>query len=67
MDTQPVDELRAIGDLLQSEASRLVEWAEKSTQDHPTSLEMPYEVRMALLGVQDAVEMWTEVRRKEHV
>jgi hypothetical protein len=55
-------EYRWIGDLMQSEASRLAEWAEEAMQKHPTTLEMPYEVRMALLGLKDAIAQWTDVR-----
>jgi hypothetical protein len=56
------DELRKVGDMMQSEASRLAEWAENAMRLHPTTLEMPYEVREALLGVKSAVHDWTGAR-----
>ena len=43
---------------MQSEASRLVEWAES------VRAEMPYEVRMAVVGLKAAIEEWTEIRRR---
>lgn len=49
-------ELRRIGDKMQSESSRLVEWA--------YNIEMPYEVRMAVLELKSAIDEWTERRRK---
>ena len=50
-------ELVRTGDRMQSEASRLVEWAESMRG------EMPHEVRMAVIGLKGAIEEWTEVRR----
>ena len=50
-------ELLRTGDRMQSEASRLVEWAESRRGD------MPYEVRMAVVGLKAAIEEWTETRR----
>ena len=51
-------ELVRTGDRMQSEASRPVEWAESR------SSEMPYEVRMAVVGLKAAIEEWTEIRRR---
>lgn len=52
------EKMRAIGDTLQSEASRVVEWALGVNV-------LPYEVHQAALGVESAVEQWTEFRRTE--
>jgi hypothetical protein len=43
---------------MQSEASRLVEWAESRRG------EMPYEVRMALIELKRTISEWTEIRRR---
>lgn len=56
---ETADEFRQVGDTLQSEASRVAEWARGSTG-------LPYEVYMALLGVEHSVVAWTEVRRGEN-
>lgn len=45
------------GDLLQSSASRLAEWVLSD------SAEPPYEVQMAALEAQAAVNEWTEARQ----
>jgi hypothetical protein len=54
------DDLRQVGDYIQSEASRLAEWAAQQCDD------MPYEVYQAWLGVQHGVRRWTEVRKGAH-
>lgn len=59
-----LSDLRAHGDLMQSEASRLAAWARDAMKKHPTTLEMPYEVRMALLGLDAAIDDWTATRRR---
>lgn len=64
-DISATADMRRTGDLMQSEASRLAEWAEEAMRRHPTTLEMPYEVRMALLGLRDAIDTWTDIRRGE--
>lgn len=54
----------AAGDLMQSSLSRLIEWV--SLVDDPTAkspIILPYEVRMAILEGQSAIEAWTEARR----
>jgi hypothetical protein len=51
-------ELVRTGDRMQSEASRLAEWADSRRG------EMPYEVRMAFIGLKTAIEEWTEIRRR---
>lgn len=57
-----LSELRAVGDMMQSEASRIIEWiSHKDMGD-----QIPYEVRMAIIGVQNSIERWTEIRRKSH-
>lgn len=55
-----VDDLRAVGDLMQSAGSRLAEWAEEWKDDVP----MSYETEMALLELRDGIRLWTGVRRK---
>jgi hypothetical protein len=52
-------EMRRIGDRLQSEASRLAAWLRES------GAQLPYEEDMAVLGVESAIEEWTELRRSE--
>ena len=63
-DGEKHDQLRRIGDMMQSEASRLSSWIDDALKAHPTTLEMPYEVRMALSGVRSAIDDWTEARRR---
>lgn len=58
----PAEAMRGIGDTLQSEASRLVEWALNINLREDG---MPYEVHQAALGVESAIERWTEFRRTE--
>lgn len=57
------DELRAIGDRMQSEASRLAEFVRREYPSHRWD-SLPYEVGMALLEVESAVKDWTEERRR---
>lgn len=57
------DELRRIGDVLQSEASRLADWC--SVAHREGAIWMPYEEQMAVVGVLDAVTEWTAIRRKQ--
>jgi hypothetical protein len=54
------DELVRAGDRMHSETSRLVEWA-KSRR-----VEMPYEVRMAFIGLKAAIDEWTEIRHRAY-
>jgi hypothetical protein len=49
------DDLRAVGDRLQSEASRLAEWAESTGG-------MPYEVHQSFIAIRSAVKDWTRHR-----
>ena len=58
-------DLCATGDLMQSALSRILEWARTPVEDGQH--DMPYEVAMACLEGQSAVDLWTEVRRKSHV
>lgn len=58
---EDVDELRRIGDELQSEASRLAEWVLKLEKN---DVGVPYEVRMARASTEIAVEEWTQERKK---
>ena len=51
-------ELRAAGDTMQSEGSRVAEWA----REQPV---VPYEVRMAIFSLQTAIDDWTEGRKAE--
>jgi hypothetical protein len=65
-DTERPDEdelvsLRACGDRLQSESSRVAAWMRTS------DVEFPYEVGQAMLEVESAVRCWTEIRRKTRV
>ncbi len=53
------DDLRQVGDMLQSEASRLAEFVNALG---PAMV--PYEVQQAMLGVRSAVAQWTDVRRE---
>ena len=55
--------LRAIGDHMQSEASRLAKWAHAFWREYPERV--PYEVGMAIVGLESAIEDWTEARAKE--
>lgn len=50
------------GDALQSEASRMAEWILQCVHDPHTAGTVPYEVHMAALGAQSAVERWTKAR-----
>lgn len=59
---QELAELRGLGDHMQSEADRLLAWVNEARQKHSTTLEMPYEVEMAALGLRDAIERWTSTR-----
>ena len=54
------DELRAIGDMLQSEGSRLAEFVR--LLDISIGVVVPYEVQQAYLAVEGAVADWTAVR-----
>jgi hypothetical protein len=49
-------DLRAWGDQIQSEASRLAEWGEVEF------LNMSYEVQQALTAVKSLIDGWTEMR-----
>lgn len=52
------DDLRSIGDRLQSAASRMAEWiVDDSAQKNP-----PYEVVVAALEAEKAVAEWTDAR-----
>lgn len=51
--------MRMIGDNLQSEASRVAEWVRES------NVKIPYEVHMAVCGIEQSVEAWTELRKSE--
>lgn len=62
MSDQETAEYRHIGDLMQSEASRLLEWADEIASAHPTTVETPYEVQMAKAGLRSAIEEWTHAR-----
>lgn len=53
----PGDELVQVGDLLQSEGSRLADYVAEEDFDF-----LPYEVRMAAVSIRTAVERWTAVR-----
>lgn len=44
-----------VGDLLQSEGSRVAEWVLQQEQ-------VPYEVRQAALSIESGVRDWTDVR-----
>ena len=50
-------DLSAVGDRMQSAASRLAEWV----RDQPG---VPYEVFMAQIEARDEVAKWTEIRRQ---
>jgi hypothetical protein len=56
-DKAEIRQLRAAGDQMQSAMSRVAEWL----KTHDTV--MPYEVRMAVLEGESAVNDWTEARR----
>ena len=49
----------AVGDRMQSEASRLVEWARDRIDPAKD-----YEVFQAMLALRDDIEKWTEIRRR---
>lgn len=53
--------LSAIGDRLQSEASRLAEWV--ATVSH--EVQVPHEVQMAVGAVRAAVDDWSDVRARD--
>lgn len=53
-----VGDMTRVGDRLQSEASRLAEWTHKLPWG-----DLP--VAQAVLGVESAVDEWTEIRRKQ--
>jgi hypothetical protein len=57
-DDKELVSLRACGDRLQSESSRITEWMRTS------DVKVPYEVMQAMLEVESAVRRWTEIRRK---
>lgn len=52
---EELEQLRAVGDLMQSEGSRMSDWIRVQTR-------VPYEVYMAAVGF--PTETWTNVRRK---
>jgi hypothetical protein len=56
-----LDDLRQVGDTLQSAASRLAEWAASARL---ASGGVPYEVRGAIHEINRAVDQWTEIRSK---
>jgi hypothetical protein len=56
---QERDDLRATGDLMQSSLSRVLEWVRREKRP-----DMPYEVSMACLEGESAVDLWTEIRRQ---
>lgn len=58
--TSERDDMRAWGDQMQSEASRLAEWASELWDNEPEK--MPYEVGMAVVSVRNLVEGWTRLR-----
>jgi hypothetical protein len=58
-----LDLLRQHGDLMQSSLSRLVEWMWAEFPDHRWDA-LPYEVGMAMLEGESAVEAWTDARRR---
>lgn len=57
--TEDPAEMRRVGDLLQSDASRLAEWV-IAQDDHEEPV--PYEVHSAAHSAQSAVEKWTALR-----
>lgn len=56
---QERDDLRAAGDQMQSNLSRILEWAR---QPWDTQEKMPYEVAMACVEAQSDIDLWTEIR-----
>jgi hypothetical protein len=62
---QELGQLRAVGDTLQSEGSRLAEWAASIADgalSPSTGANVPYEVRNAIWEIERAVEQWTMIR-----
>lgn len=53
-------DMRATGDALQSEGSRLAEWVLERQRVHS---DVPYEVVQAALEVSIRAEEWTSIRR----
>jgi hypothetical protein len=51
------NDLSAVGDRMQSAASRLAEWVLEQ-------YEKPYEVMMAAIETRAEVEKWTEIRKR---
>lgn len=58
---QEAAEYRHIGDRMQSEAGRVAEWADEIWRQSK-NLEMSYEVRTAIVGLNDAIAQWTDAR-----
>jgi hypothetical protein len=54
-------ELRAIGDLMQSASSRVLDWITSVESIEHDSI--PYEVRGALHEIRSTVAKWTEIRK----
>lgn len=52
--------LTQVGDQLQSSASRLAEWISQQES-------VPYEVAVAVIETQRAVNDWTELRSKQNL
>jgi hypothetical protein len=55
--------LTSVGDTMQSEASRLLEWVEAEIAKG--TIHLPYEVHMAGLALDSAIDQWTELRKTE--
>lgn len=53
-------DLSAVGDRMQSAASRLAEWV----RDRPYGVQVPYEVEMAAIEARGEVEKWSEIRKR---
>lgn len=61
--TPPRHTLMSVGDTMQSEASRILDYIEKAMEDgwfHWTS----YEAQMAALALEASIDNWTELRRQ---
>lgn len=52
-----------LGDRMQSELSRIVEYLESPRID---GLEIPYEVQMSAIQAKFDIEEWTRLRRRYH-
>lgn len=62
------DEMRAVGDLMQSAFSRVLAAlvdAEDAEGQGGVALPLDYEAQMAVLEGRGAIDRWTELRRQE--